>query len=211
MSNLPSQISSEDSVEALRNDYYALINAFNSNIVHIDRESAPIGTMCLLKITVKAPSHILSTEDDIHPKPVNELSFRIQVMNGYPLTKPRVFYPPDHRLASVNVFRTGAQCVDEWLQYSSLVTLAEKTIRDIIHDPNVSRYESMAYSPLKVWQKTMVENGTFPTIDVNQLFKGAVNANTTIRLSGGKITSNPPLPVKKKGGIPNNGNNYKAQ
>ena len=169
---------SDDSLEALRNDYLELLETFRPEVVQIEREKPPAGCMCVLVVTVHAPTWYLTQTTDIIPKKAAGLVFEIAVQNGYPQTKPKVRYReaivrgPGGRmrtvkghLASVNVFRNGEQCTDHWGANSSLRTLAEKTIRDIIHDPAVTRYGSMANSALKRWQEKHTANGDFPTLD----------------------------------------------
>lgn len=165
MSNT-TKVTASDSREALKNDYIELISAFNSEIVEIKRLDAPDGSMCLLSVRVKAPAYIVTSPSDTTPKLCDELTFYVDVKQGYPLTKPHVYFKVDNRLASVNTFSDGTECIDVWNpESSSLRTCIEKTVRDVIHDPSVSNYDSMAYSPLKIWQEDMTARGELPTIN----------------------------------------------
>ena len=165
MSNM-TKVTASDSREALRNDYIELISAFNPEIVEIKRLDAPEGSMCLLAVRVKAPSYIVTSTSDTTPKLCNELTFYVDVKHGYPIDKPHVYFEVDSRLASINTFSDGTECIDIWdPASSSLITCIEKTVRDVIHDPSVSNYESMAYSAFENWQKDMTARGELPTIN----------------------------------------------
>lgn len=155
-----------DSVEALKNDYYEAITTFNPNIITITRVKPEDGDMCCLKVHVKAPCYILKNQSSNTPVRVNENTFFVKVKSGYPVSKPVVYYSDDAMNASVNTFRSGTQCTDQWNPSSSSIrTAIEKTIRDIIHDPTVTRYDSMANGNLKEWQQNLERQHIIPTID----------------------------------------------
>lgn len=158
------ELTTDLSREAYDRDKAELLNAFNPRYVTIDEMPTPDGCLGLFQITVHAPSDILTYEDDKEPKPVDELEFFIRVNEYYPAISPTVYFAPNRRLASVNTYRSGKECIDKWGKYSSLRSIAEKTIRDIIHDPEVTKYESMAYGVLKDWQQSKVASGAFPTL-----------------------------------------------
>lgn len=73
-------------------------------------------------------------------------------------------------LASINVYRSGTQCIDTWYYddthsggNSSVKGVVKKTLLDIIHEPSVSNFNSQANSSLCSWQRTMNEKGLLPT------------------------------------------------
>ncbi len=185
-----------DSLMALRNDEREMLAAFNPEKVRIEPTEAPTGMMSKYKVTVNVPTHYLEDNELKNPIPTNSIVFYVEVLNGYPKTKPRVYYPSGKRLASVNVFAPDAhnrmrcaQCTDEWYpKTSSLFLLVEKTVRDIIHDPSVCRYDSMANTSLETWHKENVKNKRFPTVDPAELYrKNTVELTTSTK----RI---PPLP-----------------
>lgn len=148
------------SVEALRNDYAELLRSFNPSYVTISlkpKAETPAGMMCVILVTVKAPTYYLEGEKDRTPKPIGGLTFGIFVAEGYPKVKPTVRYIGSKRLASVNVFPNGVQCTDQWSEGCSLYTLAKKTISDIVHESIVSRTESRATpdKALTDWQTSL--------------------------------------------------------
>ena len=190
-----------DSMIALRNDKYELLHAFDPNIVKIEDEWCNAYFMAKFKVTVNAPTHYLTGDDMKSPKPTDSIVFYVEVPNGYPKTKPRVYYPAEKRLASVNVFPPldkekmyASQCTDEWYpKTSSLFLLVEKTVRDIIHDPCVCRYDSMANSSLEDWHRENVKKGCFPTIDPAEIYKKAEDSR--LRGESAKL---PPVEAVKK-------------
>lgn len=194
-------ITAEDSIEALRNEYRDILEKFNPRYVKVERESAPEGTLCLLKITVNAPTFYLNSEKDTNPKPTDGLTFYVKVHNGFPKVKPNVYYPVEKHLASVNVFRNGTQCIDEWTANSTLVEAVEKTIRDIVHEPVVANYDSMANTDVCEWQKAKTASGAFPTIDMALLYKPETKQRPSMPSMPAqkigrsrRINSTPPLP-----------------
>ena len=111
-----------------------------------------------------------------------EFPHEIGVFLGYPLKSVKAAYPAKRRLASPNVFRSGATCIDEWKIYtSSMLTVAEKLVKDMIHDPAVTRYDSMANGDVADWHRAGVASGRFPTISPKLL----------------EAPQRPPLPVRR--------------
>lgn len=199
---------SNDVAEAIVNEYQDILNLLTDN-VEITRLNAPQGSICLWQFVVKARTHYLVEEDDTVPKETDSMTFWLDVKDGYPKVKPYVYYAPNHRLASVNVFRNGAQCIDEWKydeahagNNSSLLTTVEKTIKDIIHDPTVSRFDSMANRSMAQWQKENTENHRFPTCSLSHVFRMEGASKEAVpslpkKPTGGNAA--PPLPVKRGG------------
>lgn len=73
-------------------------------------------------------------------------------MPGYPITPMKAGYAPDRHLASPNVGRSGWACIDEWkVGVSSMLTVGDKLLHDMIHDPSVTRYDSVANSDVVAW------------------------------------------------------------
>ncbi len=188
-------ISEEESREALRNDYEALIKIYNPRYVRIERKRAQEGEALHLAITVKAPSHYLIDNNDKTPKACQSMTAEIIAFPGYPLMSVRAFYAPDHYLASPNVFRSGGACIDRWVVFtSSLLTVAEKLIMDMIHNPVVTRYDSMANPTLEEWHKAGVARGEFPTIRPQLLYAPAVPLPERRQRT---VKTPPPLPRRR--------------
>ena len=61
-------ITEEDSAEALKNDYQEILRKYDPKVVMIQRVQAQAGEALHLKVTVKAPSHYLTTKEDSTPK-----------------------------------------------------------------------------------------------------------------------------------------------
>ncbi|MFR8088659.1 MAG: hypothetical protein ACLU6B_09185 [Lachnospirales bacterium] len=158
-------IRDDESQEALRNDYQALMKKYDPKYVTIERCQAEAGEELHLRITVKAPSHYLTSKEDRIPKPCSSMSAEVVAYLGYPLKAVKAFYAPNHYLASPNVFRFGGACIDNWVIFtSSLLTVAEKLIMDMIHNPVVTRYDSMANPYMEEWHRAHVASGAFPSI-----------------------------------------------
>lgn len=188
-------ITADDSAEALKNDYDEIIRKYNPRYVTISRIRAERGEAMHLKLTVHAPSHYLSSSDDVSPKECQSMTADIICYPGYPLKAVSAFYAKDHYLASPNVFRSGQACIDTWIPFkSSLTTVVEKLLRDMIHDPNVTRYDSPANSSIAQWHKDGVAAKRFPTIQPGLLYASEAAALPPRR----KPLSPPPLPGRHR-------------
>lgn len=156
-------ITEEDSTEALKNDYQGIVRRYNSKYVTIQRVQAKTGEAMHLQVTVRALSHYLTTNEDSAPKACDSMTADISCYHGYPLKSVSVSYASDHYLTSPNVFRSGNACIDTWIPFtSSLTKVVDKLVRDMIHDPGVTRYESMANSSVAQWHKDGVTAERFP-------------------------------------------------
>lgn len=188
-------ITEDDSVEALKNDYNAIIRKYNPKYVTIQRVQAKTGEAMHIKVTVKAPTHYLTTSDDVEPKACNEMTANIICYPGYPLKSVSAAYDANHFLASPNVFRSGNACIDTWIPFtSSLTTVVDKLVRDMIHDPSVTRYDSMANSNMSQWHKEGVSTRRFPTIQPKLLYAPDLTALPPRRVPQKVIIAPPPLP-----------------
>ena len=129
-------ITEEDSAEALKNDYQEIVRKYNPKYVTIQRVQAKTGEAMHLKVTVKAPSHYLTTNEDSTPKACESMTADIICYPGYPLKSVSASYASDHYLASPNVFRSGNACIDTWIPFtSSLTTVVDKLVRDPRYSP----------------------------------------------------------------------------
>ena len=188
-------ITEEDSAEALKNDYQEIVRKYNPKYVTIQRVQAKTGEAMHLKVTVKAPSHYLTTNEDSTPKACESMTADIICYPGYPLKSVSASYASDHYLASPNVFRSGNACIDTWIPFtSSLTTVVDKLVRDMIHDPGVSRYESMANSSVAQWHKDGVASKRFPTIHPKLLYAPELTALPPRKVTAKPVTAPPPLP-----------------
>lgn len=158
-------LTEEDSIEALKNDRDALLRRYNTQRVTVRQVKAQEGEAMRFQLTLHAPTHYLTSEDDTEPKPCDEMTCTLVCMPGYPITPMKAGYAPDRHLASPNVGRSGWACIDEWkVGVSSMLTVGDKLLHDMIHDPSVTRYDSVANSDVVAWHKRGVERGAFPTI-----------------------------------------------
>lgn len=153
---------------ALENDLMKLKTHFNPQYVHIYRLPTKPGCSYCLKFVVDVPSYVAKAHVPHKPIRVTGVTFYIDVLSGYPERKPLVYYGEQAWPHHVNVFigSDHHQCTDLWKgEDGSLCQLAEKTVRAIIFDPGVTRYDSMANSEPREWQERMDRVGRFPTID----------------------------------------------
>lgn len=130
------------------------------------------------EVKVQAPTYYLTGSTDNNPKPTNEIIFYVDIPDNYPVDGPHVYYSPDKYLASINTYKSGTQCIDKWEYHpehaganTTLVGTIRKTVMDIIHDPSVSRYDSMANSKLADWQREKTASGELPTCRLSELLK----------------------------------------
>lgn len=164
-------VSEDESREALKNDFEELMKIYNKKMVDISRQPTKPGEALRLRVTVFAPSHYLADEKDVMPKPCGSMSVDVVCYPGYPIVGVKAIYNREKRLASPNVFRSGAACIDSWISFtSSIITTVDKLVHDIIHDPLVTRYDSPACPNLIEWHKKGVLCGIYPTVSPKSLY-----------------------------------------
>lgn len=192
-------ITDNESREALKNDYNKIIKKYNPEIVNIERMMANRGEELHLKINVNAPSDYLESQDDSNPKPCNPTPpAEIIVYLGYPLKAIKAFYPNNRFLASLHVWNSGIICIDHWiLLTSSLETVTEKIIMDMIHNPMVVRYDSMANRHLEKWYREGVSSGRFPTINPAMIY-ASKEVPLPARNERAMSSAVPALPVRNR-------------
>lgn len=191
-------ITEEDSVEALKNDYEEIVRKYNPKYVTIQRVQAKPGEAMHLQVTVNAPSHYLSHKEDAVPKACGSMTVDIICYPGYPLKSVSASYASNHFLASPNVFRSGKACIDTWIPFkSSLVTVVEKLVRDMIHDSNVTQYDSMANSSVEQWHKDGVASKRFPTIPPKLLYAPTLTPLPPRKTASKPRAAPPPLPGRR--------------
>ena len=100
-------LTEEDSIEALKNDRDALLRRYNTQRVTVRQVKAQEGEAMRFQLTLHAPTHYLTSEDDTEPKPCDEMTCTLVCMPGYPITPMKAGYAPDRHLASPNVGRSG--------------------------------------------------------------------------------------------------------
>ena len=188
----------KEEIEAIRNEYLDIRDMLTDK-VKIERHKAPAGADCLLKFHVDAPTYIIKGAGDINPVRTDYIDFYLKINNGFPKVKPEVYYEEGRILASINVYPvSGNQCIDDWHydeqnagMNSTLVGAVKKTLMDIIHEPSVSNYKSMANSSLSSWQETLTSNGMLPTCPLSRLIR------TGNEMKAARSSSVPPLPAKR--------------
>ena len=155
---------------ALNNDLKKLNTLFNPKYVKIFVLPNKPDCVYCLKVVMKVPTYV-SKKNQSGPIPKNGIEFYIDIFNGYPKIKPRVYYGNEEWLYHVNVFNSDGhtQCTDEWNKDSDLYQIAEKTARAVVFDDN-QKFKSMASSIPESWQKDMKAKGKLPTMDTAILF-----------------------------------------
>lgn len=198
-------------MERLISDYREMRAMVSENVL-IRSIDKPAGSMALIEITVKAPTYYITGPGDASPKATNEIKFYIDVKEGFPRTKPHVYYEQGKILASINTFRGGSQCIDDWIydpehagNNSTLGGTMVKTIMAIIHDSSVENYKSMANSDLADWQKNKTKSGEFPSCALNTLIKPENSRESKRPGLPPKVpqkTTQPTVPAKVRPALP---------
>lgn len=192
-------ISEQDSREALRNHIRALESRYNPEYVTIERVQAKAGELAHLKIGVKnVRTHYLTSGSDSSPKETSSMAADVIVYMGYPFKAVEARYPEKRYLASPNVFRSGKACIDSWtIGTSSLITVADKLLNDMIHNPAVTRYDSEANSYMDEWHKSGVAKGEFPTLNP-KLLEASFAPIPPRRPLHGRANHAAPLPSRRR-------------
>jgi len=181
-------MTNEDKVDILKNEYRDMLEMV-TNKVNIKSIDPKPGFIAQFEVTVNAPSYYITGSGDTNPKPTDQMKFYVEIPEEYPdKAGPHVYYAQGKYLASINAYRNGSQCIDKWVydpehagRNTTLSGAVRKTIMDIIHDPTVSRYDSMANSSLESWQRSKTSSGEFPTCRLSELIRpdGGVRSEKT--------------------------------
>lgn len=191
-------LSDEDSVAAIRNDCDELLRRYNPEHVAIQRLKAAPGEVLHLLVTAHhITSHYLTSPEDVEPKSCSAMSVHIVVHMGYPGKSIEAWYEPACYLASPNVFTSGWACIDIWKPFkSSMISVCDKLLLDMVHDPEVTNYQSRAnpHEEITEWHKGGAAKYDFPTINPRKLFsrEGMVRASDQT-----KKNAPPPLPGRR--------------
>lgn len=192
-------VTEEDSREALKNDYNAIMRIYDPKYVKIRKVRAEPGEALHLKVTVNAPTHYLDGPEDAKPKECSSMTVDIICYPGYPLRAVRAHYDEHRYLASLNVFRSGDACIDRWIPMtSSLITVTEKLVRDMIHDTSVTREDSRANSSVSNWYSDCVSKGKFPVVEPKLLFAPEQTALPPRRTARSVHEAPPPMPRRRR-------------
>jgi len=196
-------LTAEESKRAIANDFEAMVAILNPKYVTVERLTAKSGEALHLKITVHAPSHYLTSATDTQPKATDSMSVEVVVKPGYPIEHVEASYPSNRFLASPNVFNDGGACIDTWIPFeSSLANVVRKLVNDIVHNPQVTRYDSVARGdaptgPMIVqWHKDGVRNGQFPTVDPKKLFLRPLPPKREPNIPAMPVRPLPPKPIR---------------
>ena len=135
------------------------------------------------------------------PEPVNKITFYADVPYTYPQCAVRVYFGTKQGLYHVNTWNDDnhRQCIDVWTKYSSIKSVIEKTLRAILYDEDVCRYESMANSLAKNWQQKKVREGEFPIYPSSVLFRKSIDISKPSVKRTKSVKTNPRChPVVRK-------------
>lgn len=155
------------------------LEVISRDMVKIEKSEKVTGILARYRITVDLgdKNTYIIRKNSNEPEAVNRIVFFADVPFTYPEGSVRVYFGPEKGLCHVNTWNdeNHSQCIDEWTKYSSIKTVIEKTLRAILYDEDVCRYESMANSAVKKWQQEKVHNGEFPLYPSSILFKKSID------------------------------------
>ncbi len=166
-----------DVVERIANEYTDILNMRTPNVI-VRRVTPNPGSLALLEFTVFAKTYYITDGNDTNPKETDRIVFYLDIKDGFPADKPCVYFEQGKQHASVNCHKNGYECIDEWHydpthagRNTTLVGTVKKVLMDIIYDPAVANYNSMANRALEEWQKGKVKSGEFPTCELTHLIR----------------------------------------
>ena len=86
-------LTDEDSIIAIENETAEIKRLYNPAYVKFEELPPENGAAKLLRVTVNAPTHYLSTRDDNQPKSTDSISVYVSVPHGYPIKEVKAYYP----------------------------------------------------------------------------------------------------------------------
>ena len=179
------------------------LDIISRDMVKIEKTDKVDGILARYRITVNLGdknTYIIRKGSDT-PEPVNKIAFYVDVPYTYPQCAVRVYFGTKQGLYHVNTWNDDnhRQCIDVWTKYSSIKSVIEKTLRAILYDEDVCRYESMANSLAKNWQQKKVREGEFPIYPSSILFRKRIDISKPSVKRTKSVKTNPRCcPVVRK-------------
>lgn len=179
------------------------LDIISRDMVKIEKTDKVDGILARYRITVNLGdknTYIIRKGSDT-PEPVNKITFYADVPYTYPQCAVRVYFGTKQGLYHVNTWNDDnhRQCIDVWTKYSSIKSVIEKTLRAILYDEDVCRYESMANSLAKNWQQKKVREGEFPIYPSSVLFRKSIDISKPSVKRTKSVKTNPRChPVVRK-------------
>ena len=170
-----------DDVLCFENQWKEAEKRYDSKIVQLQRLNPASGDIAMIRVTVIPYGAVPSTAPK--PKPfiyradgsedqTEQISFTVFIHQGYPTTRPDVYFDENARLKHMNAFKSRKMCIGTAAQ-TNLSVLLDHVIGACIYnmDPAVSNPISPANSDVIQWQMDMAKAGRFPLIPPEAIFR----------------------------------------
>lgn len=156
---------------ALKNDREELEKGINPAHVHITELTPMDGCSVFLQVDVVGITTWVCSTDNPTPHRSNSIRFFLTASSPYPSGRIHVFYGDKEWPAHVNVHLNNChtQCLDVQDRYASLYRAIRKTLRAIVFDPAVVRFDSKANSQYLEFMTSHANQ--FPSFNPAKLFR----------------------------------------
>jgi len=201
-----------DDLHAFHEQWKEVEYRYNPRIVTLRQEKPSPGALAriVFELDIEGQKHPISGQPaKFYVHGANEelltrtdrLSGSMDILPGYPTTRPRVRFLNGQIPKQINVFTSGSMCIgssDETVLSILLDNIFKACIYD--PDPSVANYDSMADSTAKDWQKDKEATREFPIINPKLLLR----LSNTDRSPADRAasTSLPPVKHAENTGLP---------
>lgn len=169
-----------DDVHAFSEQLRDIEDRYNPSLVKIKRIAADPGTIAKLEFTI-TPKNVVPLSKDVRMYIRNRngdseiraesITGTMDILPGFPKTRPVVKFPYSMTLRHINVFQSGKMCIG-----TAPITVLREVFDNIVGAciystaPSAANYDSPADRDSISWQKSKESSGEFPLIDPKLMF-----------------------------------------
>lgn len=169
-----------DDVHAFNEQLKDIEGRYNPALVKIRRMAADPGTIAKLEFKV-TPKNVAPLTKDVRMYIRNRngdtemraesITGTMDILPGFPETRPIVKFPYYMTLKHINVFQSGKMCIG-----TAPITVLREVVDNIVGAciystaPSAANYDSPADRDSISWQKAKEGSGEFPLIDPKLMF-----------------------------------------
>ena len=194
-----------DDQYAFQEQWKEIEHRYNPNIVSLQRVTPKAGVLASVEFTVtprgaavmgKAPKMYILNRDNADDMQADSIRGQVDIIPGFPQTRPVVSFPYRTALKHINVFNSGKMCIGN-SELTVLSVLFDNIIGACIYnpDPSIANYDSPANKDIIGWQRQKEKSGEFPIIDPSKIFAKRINTLPSIKRTNTTAKSNGLPPV----------------
>ena len=201
----------KDDVHAFNEQWKDVESRYNPAVITLERVKPPAGVIAHIHFTVDLskkhhpvtdqPSMLYAHRaNDPNLFTVSKVEGDVDILEGFPETRPRVRFHSDCIPFHINVFASGGMCIGN-SDLTVLSIMFDNIFRALIYDPDpsVANYDSVANRETIEWQQEKEQSKEFPILNPQLLFRqSAIGLPPVIVKAKSAVTTAPALaPIRR--------------